>query len=268
MDGEFVENDSSKVVWETSQMGSAMTTWPRQTTSLCHNCCHGFDTVPVPLPQAYDHIKRIYYCRGLFCSWNCAKSYNLRNTCVIGRGDRNAYISLLAYRLWIKRKAPDERRAEQLRNLDRYSNYSILPSLPKECLRAFGGDMGIDEYRRDFLGIVPPDSAVAGKPSRNIRETIARESAVLPFVNLSALPTPTAVPVRPAAATENTRKNPFLESRGASRGVALHRNANDFCNRLNRATQNHNALLKRKRDTGKKNTLMSSMGIVVQKKRK
>jgi len=91
---------------------------------------------------------------------------------------------------------------------------------------------------------------------------------VLPFVNLSALPAATTVPMEPAEKVENTRKNPFLQSRDVSRGVALHRNANDFCNRLNRATQNHNAMLKRKRDSTKKNTLMSSMGIVVQKKRK
>lgn len=263
MDNASVDKDSSKIVWENSQKGSAITSWPKQTTTLCHNCCHAFDTVPVPLPQAYDHSRRIYYCRGIFCSWNCAKSYNLTNTCVIGRGDRNAYIALLAYRLWVKRKA-----CKQLKHLDRYSNYSILPSRPKECLRAFGGDVEIDEYRRDFLGIVPPDSAVAGTPPRNVREVIAKESSVLPFVNLSALPLGATAHVRPTSPVENTRRNPFLQSRDTSRGVALHRNANDFCNRLNRATQNHNALLKRKRDTGKKNTLMTSMGIVVQKKKK
>lgn len=270
MDSLPIGNDCTKIAWETSKKAGPVASWPGQTTVLCHNCCHSFDTVPVPLPQAYDHSRRIYYCRGMFCSWNCAKSYNLTNTCLIGRGDRNAYIALLAYRLWVKRKAPHQS-GQQLACLDRYSNYSISPSPPKECLRAFGGDMDIDEYRRGFLGILPPEEGVTGRPARNLRETIAKEAVVLPFVNLSKLSTPAMASARredTAGVGNNTHRNPFMEPRTDARGVALHKNANDFCLRLNRATQNHSAMLKRKRDVGTKNTLMTSMGIIVQKKKK
>lgn len=242
--------------------------WPVQTTSLCHNCCHGFTTVPVPLPQAYDEVKRIYYCRGMFCSWNCAKSYNLANTALIGRGDRNAYISLLAYRLWVKYKL-EALNARQMSLLDRFSRYNILPSPPKERLRAFGGDVDIEEYRDGFFGIVPPDEAVVGKPFLNLRETIAKETMVLPFVNLSTRSRPTPMITGKASSKPiSTHSGSFVAPSSCEKGVTLHTNANEFCSRLNRATANHTAMLKRKRTDSTKNTLMTTMGIVVEKRTK
>ncbi|CAM9703487.1 unnamed protein product [Ectocarpus sp. 6 AP-2014] len=241
--------------------------WPTHTKSLCHNCCHSFGTVPVPLPQTYDQTKRIYYCRGFFCSWNCAKSYNLSHTSVIGKGNRNAYISLLAYRLWVKYKHG----ARSDDSLQRYSKYNILPSPPREQLKAFGGSIDIEDYRKGFFGIVPPEEAVAGKPFVNIRETICKETMVLPFVNLSTH----AIQRPPAAGSNritknptNTHKSPFIERTGSCTGVALHKNANDFCTKLNKASSNEAAMLKRKRNDCTKNTLISCMGIVVEKKKK
>lgn len=243
--------------------------WPLHTESLCHNCCHTFSTVPVPLPQTYDDVKRVYYCRGYFCSWNCAKSYNLANTNIIGKGDRNAYISLLAYRLWVKYK--ENRPSDDV--LERYSRYNILPPPPKECLKAFGGHVDIEDYRRGFFGIVPPDEAVCGKPFLNIRETVAKETMVLPFINLSA----TSKPARSSRAKQfsgvcsnpvNTHRSPFIDVAGTSNRVTLHKNANEFCDRLNKATDNESAMLKRKREEFTKNTLMTSMGIVVEKRKK
>lgn len=242
--------------------------WPSRTSSLCHRCCHGFSTVPVPLPQAYDRVKRIYYCKGLFCSWNCAKSYNLESTPLNGRGDRNAYISLLAYRLWVKYKV-EPPSAVRLSQLDRYSRYNIQPSRPKECLKAFGGDVEIEKYRDGFFGIVPPDEAVVGKPFLQIRETIAQETMVLPFVNLSVNSRPApAVTCHTPSKPANSHRNPFMEPTGFAKGVVLHKNANEFCSRLNRATDNDDAMLKRKREDAGKNTLMTSMGIVVEKRKK
>lgn len=242
--------------------------WPLRTSSLCHCCCHGFSTVPVPLPQAYDRVRRIYYCKGLFCSWNCAKSYNLHNTALNGRGDRNAYISLLAYRLWVKYKV-EPPSAVRLSQLDRYSRYNIRPSRPKECLRAFGGDVDIKDYRNGFFGIVPPEEAVVGKPFLQIRDKIAQETTVLPFVNLSANSRPASLAANHAPSKPtNTHRNPFMAPTGVANGVVLHNTANEFCSRLNRATDNHDTMLKRKREDAGKNTLMTSMGIVIEKRKK
>jgi len=128
--------------------------------------------------------------------------------------------------------------------------------------------MDIVEYRKGFVGIIPPKDDIAGGVPRNMREVVAKETLSLPFVKLSPLSAPATVPVRGAEKVENSHENPFLKSRSVARGVALHKNANDFCNRLNKATQNHSAMLKRRRDVDTKNTLMSTMGIVVQKKKK
>lgn len=274
------DDGAYEIVWKIDQglvsddvsADGELLNWPVHTKSLCHNCCHTFSTVPVPLPQTYDEIKRIYYCRGFFCSWNCAKSYNLANTAVIGRGDRNAYISLLAYRLWVKYKSPPS--DGRLCALDRYSRYNITPSPPKECLQAFGGRVDIADYRSEFFGIIPPDEATCGKPFLNIRQTVAKETMVLPFVNLSS----TSKPTRPGSVKTfrglcvnsrvNTHRSPFIDTAGTSRGVTLHKNANEFCDRLNKATDGESAMLKRKRKESTKNTLMTSMGIVVEKKKK
>ena len=247
--------------------------WPLRTTSLCHHCCHSFKTVPVPLPQTFDREKRIYYCRGLFCSWNCAKSHNLANSSLIGKGDRNAYIALLAYGMWVKHRTsrPDmgPLSRSECSTLDRYSRYNISPSPPKECLKAFGGDVEIEQYRRGFFGIVPPEEAVVGRPFLNLREAIAKESTVLPFVNLSLFSRPAALSIsKPSGRPTNTHRSPFMEPSGSPKGAALHKNANEFCSRLNKATDSQSAMLKRKRNTVTKNTLMSSMGIVVEKKNK
>ncbi|CAN0048672.1 unnamed protein product [Scytosiphon promiscuus] len=226
--------------------------WPLHTKSLGHNCCHSFSTVPVPLPQTYDEVRRIYYCRGLFCSWNCAKTYNLANTTVKETGDRNACISILAYRLWVNYK-----KSQPSCVLERYSRYNILPSPPKDCSRAFGGQVEIVDYRSRFFGIVPPDEATNGKPFLNIRETVEKETMVLPFVNLS----PTSRPPGSGASTNatvrsNTHRSPFIDTTAACTGaVALHKNANEFCGRLNRATESEASMLKRKRSEFTKNTL-------------
>ena len=271
------DDGACKILWKIDQ-GSVsdnvstdgeLLNWPLHTKSLCHNCCHAFSTVPVPLPQTYDAVKRIYYCRGFFCSWNCAKSYNLANTAVIGRGDRNAYISLLAYRLWVKYKSPPS--DGRLSVLNRYSRYNITPSPPKECLKAFGGKVDIADYRSFFFGIIPPDEATCGKPFLNIRETVAKEAMVLPFINLSLTSKPASLKTFSGVCVNsqvNTHRSPFIDTPGASRGVTLHKNANEFCERLNKATDSDSAMLKRKRKEFTKNTLMTSMGIVVEKKKK
>lgn len=184
---------------------------------------------------------------------------------VIGRGNRNAYISLLAYRLWVKYRLPKQ--SDSL--LYRYSRYNISPSPPREQLKAFGGSVDIADYRRHFFGIAPPDEAVVGKPFVTIRDTVSRETMVLPFVNLSKDPVSRVQRVikKPTHPT-NTHKFPFIEPTGTCRGVALHKNANEFCTKLNQATANEEAMLKRKRKTPAKNTLMNCMGIVVEKNKK
>ncbi len=242
--------------------------WPIKTQSLCHYCCHSFSTIPVPLPQVYDKVKRIYYCRGIFCSWQCAKAYNNTNSALIGRGDRNMFISILAFKMWVKyRMKNDKVTSKDCSVFDRYSRYHIIPSQPKETLKAFGGKTDIDDYRKGFFGIIPPNEAIVGKPFLNIRE-----SMVLPFIDLSllncAIPSKiTTNSTNDDKLSANTHRTPFMKPTGSPKGSTLHKSANEFCNRLNRA-KDSNTMLKRKREKDTKNTLMSSMGVVVEKRKK
>ena len=64
--------------------------WPKKTDNKCHNCSHNFDGIPVPLPMYKDTLRNIYYCTGNFCSWQCSKAFNLRETPQASRGNRNA----------------------------------------------------------------------------------------------------------------------------------------------------------------------------------
>lgn len=246
--------------------------WPIRTDSLCHHCCHGFDSIPVPLPQTYDRLRQVYHCEGVFCSWQCAKAHNLANLSTIGRGDRNTYISLLAYKMWVKHKLEKDGKVSGRDHciLDRYSKYHIVAAPRKECLKAFGGDVDIVDYRRDFFGIVPPSPELVGETCPNLKASISREANTLPFVNLSVSRKPTDGRVSKVVSAKpiNAHKTPFMVPSGSPKATTLHKSANEFCKRLNRAKEDKSdssTMLKRKRARETRNTLMASMGIVVEK---
>lgn len=219
--------------------------WPMSTSVLCHNCCHSFDGVPVPLPESYDALKKVYYCRGNFCSWQCAKAYNMLQTPMAGRGNRNMHISLLAYRTWIKRRL-DPVESSRLKT---YALYNIQPSPSREKLRVFGGTMSIEEYRAGSFGIIPPDEAVMEKPFLTVRQRL-----LLPFIDNSE-----------CAAFQSTKSK--MTSMQKIEESDIHKYTNAFCQKLNRARTDH-TIMKRRRDDSRRSTLMSTMGVVIEKKNK
>lgn len=98
--------------------------WPQKTDILCWWCCHSFDTIPIPSVIKYDYNTKKYNLKGIFCSWECSKAYTLennRNTCQLYR----------LYREWTG---------------DR--NFEIQKAPPKLVLKAFGGYMDIEEFRK------------------------------------------------------------------------------------------------------------------------
>lgn len=106
------------------------TPWPESTDVLCWNCCHGFATRPVPLPIQYDERRDTFHVMGNFCSWGCAKAYSRDySRSIAGRGAHAMAIALLRKRLT-----------------------GIIEPLvaapPRVVLKAFGGYMCIEEYRR------------------------------------------------------------------------------------------------------------------------
>jgi hypothetical protein len=107
----------------------------------CLWCKYGFSTPPIELPE--DYYNNIFYCTGNFCSWNCAKTYN---------------IDLNDTSTW---------KRESLLNLMYYKTYGefreIIPAPSWLMLEDFGGILKIDEFRelftfnnKDYLVLHPP----------------------------------------------------------------------------------------------------------------
>jgi len=228
--------------------------WPLTSEALCHNCCHSFTNIPVPLPYRYDKMRNIYKCRGIFCSWQCVKAYNLDTVTHVGRGEVNTNIALLAYRLWTKYLIEEGK--EVVYSLQDYTRYCISPAPNKTKLLSFGGTLTIEEYRKGSFGIIPPADALEGKPLISVKNTL-----FLPFSNMeNRAETYTDSNVEKSSNNHGNTMNTMVTS-------AVHKHANEFCDKLNRAKQ-EKVVIKRKRPDSTKNTLISSMGVkVAQRKR-
>jgi len=223
--------------------------WPLKTDILCFNCCHSFDGVPVPLPTIYDKKRKIYFCHGNFCSWQCSKAYNINEMPTAGQGNRNMNISLLSRQMWSNYKS------EKSTGNTVYS-IPIDPAPRRSELKVFGGTKTIEEYRRGFYGIVPPEEAFECKPFMTIKNRLA-----LPFIDKNA-----TIEFSQTTLQGNDNSS-FAFSTTQIETSAIHQHANKFCERLNKA-KNEKVLIKRERkEDNSKNTLLSSMGVVVKKKR-
>jgi hypothetical protein len=107
----------------------------------CWWCRNNFETPSVQLPQ--DYYNETYYCIGNFCSYNCAKSYN------VDLNDNN---------IW--------KRESLLNNLyyDTYHEYKDIKNAPSwMTLLEYGGTLSISEFResftinnKDYLILQPP----------------------------------------------------------------------------------------------------------------
>lgn len=94
----------------------------------CWWCCHSFDHQAIGIPDLYrDDVFHTY---GYFCSFNCAKSYNL-DYIENKTDERNCLLMMFKKRLI---------------NEDSF----IKPANPRQCLKIFGGYQTIDEFRKDF----------------------------------------------------------------------------------------------------------------------
>lgn len=95
-----------------------------KTGHACWYCAHTFQNSPCYVPEKY--INGIYYVHGNFCSYNCGLAY------VINNGKNKDSIHLI-------KKLYSEIT----------DNQSLFPSAPNILLKMFGGDMTIEEYRKN-----------------------------------------------------------------------------------------------------------------------
>lgn len=95
----------------------------------CWWCRHSFNNQPTQLPE--DYYNETFYCIGHFCSYNCAKAYNLE------LNDTN---------LW-KRES-----LLQFMYLLTYSNNKTINPAPSwMTLIDYGGTLTIEQFRKSFV---------------------------------------------------------------------------------------------------------------------
>ena len=104
--------------------------WPEKTNIACWWCCHQFENIPCSLPQFYKREK--FYVKGIFCSFNCAASYNFNNS------DNDMYEKYSLLNLMYKK----------LYNKN-FVKINLAP--PRETLKMFGGYLSIEEFRENAL---------------------------------------------------------------------------------------------------------------------
>ena len=224
--------------------------WPKNTDKKCHNCTYQFEGVPVPLPIYKDEMRNIYYCTGNFCSWQCSKAFNLRETSPAGRGNRNMYISILAYKMWVK-ILKDKPEIHQ--NMRTFCVYKIDPARPRFELKDFGGNLTIEEYRKGFSGVLPPEkSIVETSPLLTLRKI-----AIVPFIDTNS--------VKTSAPVKNTEEDTTFRGVKRIETNRVQEFNNSFCERLRKAKVDP-TLMKRRKTRDESNTLLSSMGIKIKKR--
>lgn len=106
--------------------------WPTNCDICCWWCCHKFTNVPCTLPMKHDPLRKRYTFTGIFCSWNCSKSYN-NNMSDHKRYERNVFITLLI---------------KELYGIE--TSLRIKPAPPRETLKMFGGYLDIEEFRNKY----------------------------------------------------------------------------------------------------------------------
>ncbi len=101
---------------------------PENTNIHCWWCCHKFEGKPLCMPVKYDSIKKLFICKGVFCSFGCTKAYILNmNTVNNLRISQN--LTLMSLHMGNNLRQP------------------ITCAPPREVLSIFGGYMDIKEFR-------------------------------------------------------------------------------------------------------------------------
>jgi hypothetical protein len=105
--------------------------WLHKTDVCCWWCCHGFETIPIGMPEKYDELVKKFQVKGVFCSFSC----------------------MIAYKNERKTGALKEHLIKYLYNkitgtllLDAH----LEPAPPRCALKMFGGELTIDEFRNSF----------------------------------------------------------------------------------------------------------------------
>jgi hypothetical protein len=114
----------------------------------CWWCCHDFKGTPLSMPYKYYERQNKFMTTGAFCSWNCMKTYAL-DTYGINRG------SIICGNMIMMRKKLYGKLG------------SIKPAPKKHRLVEFGGDMTIEEFRKNLLVDEETPAPILSEPVPN-----------------------------------------------------------------------------------------------------
>ena len=107
--------------------------WKMQTDTVCHWCCHNFNNVPIGIPVKYTNKK--FHCIGNFCSFSCACAYNYTiNDTNTNTWERFSLLQLLSTKYGLTEP--------------------IKCAKPRETLQMFGGELTIDQFRKNDDNII------------------------------------------------------------------------------------------------------------------
>lgn len=96
----------------------------------CWWCCHDFEGTPLNMPFKHDERRNTFHTTGNFCSWSCMKSYALERY-GLSRG------GLICGNIVMMRKK-------------KYNQIGpIKPAPHRFSLKEFGGDLTIEEFRKN-----------------------------------------------------------------------------------------------------------------------
>jgi hypothetical protein len=130
-------------------------TWPESTNTCCWWCCHPFEGMPCALPEVYRRDK--FFVCGVYCSFNCAASYNFSKNDGDDMWMRYSLLNLMYKKMYGTK----------------FVKIGLAP--PREVLKMFGGYMCIEEFRetslrmdKTFQVIKPPMVAIIPKIEENI----------------------------------------------------------------------------------------------------
>jgi hypothetical protein len=96
----------------------------------CWWCCHDFEGTQLKMPLKHDEKRNTFHTTGNFCSWSCMKSYAIEKYGLSRGGLICGNIVMLRKKMY-----------NQIG--------SIKPAPHKYRLKEFGGDLTIEEFRKN-----------------------------------------------------------------------------------------------------------------------
>ena len=114
--------------------------WDLSSDSCCFNCTEKFQTVPIGIPVRYFRGK--FYCKDIFCSFNCAAAYIFAGYDMRYNFKKWEYYSLLCL---LASKIHKELHEE-----DKSQSIRVKIAEDRNLLKKFGGPLTIEKYRENF----------------------------------------------------------------------------------------------------------------------